>query len=202
MTVLESQLGDAGMIKDMASSFLSSRTTVMEYDLKQVGSMQSGMLFSTLLMWFLHFKMNQVQPLFIQTIMGVSEIFYSPLFQIYILRRNLERPFKTPLADKLQQSVDATTEAVDEEVDVPTDDVDKEDAILNSNDVEVKEKEVKLTATSIDSDDSTDVESEIKADVKAKDEATTAEELTTVADDKGDEVDVSDDSDSDDSDEE
>lgn len=83
------------MMKNLASSFLSSKSTVLEYDLKQVRSMQSGVIFNLCFMWFLHFKMGQVQPMLIQTVTGLATLFYSPLFQVYILGRNLERPFGT-----------------------------------------------------------------------------------------------------------
>jgi hypothetical protein len=97
--VLQSQLGAGGensMVKNLASSFLSNESTVMEYDMRQARSMQSGVLFNMLFMWFLHFKMKQTQPLIIQSLTGVSNMIYSPLFQVYILGRNLERPFKNP----------------------------------------------------------------------------------------------------------
>ena len=53
------------MVKNLASSFLSSESTFMEYDLKQAQSMQGGLLFNMFFMWVLHFKMEQVQPLLI-----------------------------------------------------------------------------------------------------------------------------------------
>jgi Phosphate transport (Pho88) len=86
--------GANNMIKSLASSFLSSQSTVLDYDLKQARGMQSGLIFNMLFMWFLHFKMGQVQPLLIQSLNGVTAMVYSPLFQIYVLGRNLERPFK------------------------------------------------------------------------------------------------------------
>lgn len=95
------------MVKNIASSFLSSKSTVVEYDLKQIKSMNNGLLFPMLMLWFLHFKLNQVQPLFFQTASGFLNLIYSPLFQVYILGRNLERPFNmkrpNPMAEKLEQ---------------------------------------------------------------------------------------------------
>jgi Phosphate transport (Pho88) len=96
---MDSQLaniaGGNEMLKKMASSFLSKDTTVMEYDMGQVRSMQSGIIFSMLIMWFLHFKMQQVQPLLITILNSTLQLFYNPLFQVYVLGRNLERPFVT-----------------------------------------------------------------------------------------------------------
>jgi hypothetical protein len=88
--------GGAGMMKNLASSLLASQSTVMEYDLKQALSMQSGLIFNMIFMWFLHFKMEQVQPLLVQTGTGFLNLVYSPLFQAYILKRNLQRPFQNP----------------------------------------------------------------------------------------------------------
>lgn len=84
------------MAKDLTDKFLSSQSTIMEYDMNQSRKLGSGGLFSLAFMWFLHFKMNQVQPLFFQTASGILNLVYSPLFQVYVLGRNLERPFKTP----------------------------------------------------------------------------------------------------------
>jgi Phosphate transport (Pho88) len=96
--------GGAGLMKNLASSFLSSKSTVLEYDLKQAKGMQSGLIFNMLMMWFLHFKMNQVQPLLIQTANGIMSLVYSPLFQVYVLGRNLERPFVSQAAAKMEQA--------------------------------------------------------------------------------------------------
>jgi hypothetical protein len=97
-SVLQSQMGDGGngMMKNLASSFLASKSTVLEYDLKQSRSMQSGIIFNMVTMWVLHFKMGQVQPLLIQSVTGFVTMVYSPLFQIYVMGLNLERPFKGP----------------------------------------------------------------------------------------------------------
>jgi Phosphate transport (Pho88) len=84
------------MMKNLASSFLSSSSTVVEYDLKQANSMQSGLIFNMAMNWFLHFKMGQVQPLLIQSMTGLLNLLYSPLFQVYVLGRNLQRPFPNP----------------------------------------------------------------------------------------------------------
>ena len=43
--------------------------------------------------YFLHFKMKQMQPLLMQTVTGVVNLMYSPLWQVYVMGRNLERPF-------------------------------------------------------------------------------------------------------------
>jgi hypothetical protein len=59
--------------------------------------MNGSLLFPMILLYFLHFKMKQVQPLLMQTATGIANLIYSPLFQVYLLGRNLERPFKPPV---------------------------------------------------------------------------------------------------------
>ena len=87
---------NGGMIQTLADQLLSTQTTVLEYDLKQIKKMNGGLLFPMILLYFLHFKLKQVQPLLMQTATGVANLVYSPLFQVYVLGRKLERPFKPP----------------------------------------------------------------------------------------------------------
>ncbi len=74
------------MLKMLTSSFLSSETTVMEYDLKQASDMQGAVLVNLCFMWFLHFRLEKVQPLVIQIMTGFLQLIYSPLFQVYVSR--------------------------------------------------------------------------------------------------------------------
>ena len=73
-----------GQVKKLASSFLSTRITAMEYDLQQASGVQGGVLFRLVITWFLHFKLGKIQPLLIQLSMGLLELLYSPLFQVYV----------------------------------------------------------------------------------------------------------------------
>jgi hypothetical protein len=122
-SVLQSQLGGGSegggnsMVKNLASSFLSSKSTVIDYDMKQARGMQSGLIFNTLFMWFLHFKMEQIQPLLIQTANGLTTMVYSPLFQIYILGRNLERPYKNAAMKNTEGATEEQQAATEDEVD-------------------------------------------------------------------------------------
>jgi hypothetical protein len=65
-SVLQSQLqpesGGNDMIKNLASSFMSSSSTFVEYDLKQARSMQSGLIINMGFMWFLHFVSRPSDP--------------------------------------------------------------------------------------------------------------------------------------------
>lgn len=147
--MLKNQLNSSGdIVKNMADSFLSSQSSVLEYDLSQAKSMNNSMLFPMAMLWFLHFKMGQVQPLFFQTASGVKELIMSPLFQVYILGRNLERPFRNPKMEDMQKrqeelamqgdsdsapdqksgkSNDANEEETDQEVSVTDDSDDDEE---------------------------------------------------------------------------
>merc|ERR1740124_608185 len=66
------------------------------------------------MLYFLHFKMGQVQPLIYQTVNGFKALLTSPLFQVYALGRNLERPFRNPQADKMKQTLDEKSGEVPE----------------------------------------------------------------------------------------
>lgn len=120
--ILQSQLGGAGenaMVKSLASSFLSSQSTALEYDLQQAKSMQSGLMFNMAFMWFLHFKMKQMQPLIINSLTGLMNMAYSPLFQVYVLGRNLERPFKSPqMPNQLSKMAEQAKEMAEQAKDV------------------------------------------------------------------------------------
>ena len=110
-SLLQKQLPSGGggtndMVKNIASQFLQSETTAMEYDLKEAKKMGNSLLFPMIMLWFLHFKMGQVQPLLFQVSSGVLNLVYSPLFQIYVMGRNLERPFKAaanPMAERMME---------------------------------------------------------------------------------------------------
>lgn len=124
------------MVKALADQMLSSTTTIYEYDLAQAKKMNSGLLMPMIFLYFLHFKMKQVQPLLMQTATGVMNMVYSPLFQVYVLGRNLERPFKPPgssMLDALQteeedgESSASSEQGVDDEDDVEEDDVDEDE---------------------------------------------------------------------------
>ena len=189
-SVLESQLGGGGvnknnsMMKNLASSFLSSTSTVLEYDLKQARGMQSGLIFNMLFMWFLHFKMEQVQPLLIQTLNGLLTMVYSPLFQVYVLGRRLERPFKNPATKRMEEAAalqQQQAEAAAEEEGAETGDVatavEEEEEYDDENEDE-SEEEVSSSEQENDDDDGGDDDKEA-AEVENKDESDVADEVAS-----------------------
>ena len=89
--------GENSIVKSLADQVLSTQTTKLEYDLKEVKKANGALLFPMVFLYFLHFRMKQVQPLIMQTATGFLNLVYSPLFQVYVLGRNLERPFRPPV---------------------------------------------------------------------------------------------------------
>ena len=142
--------GNAGMMKQLASSFLASQTTVVEYDLAQARNMQGGILFNMAFMWFLHFKMEQVQPLILQTVNGFINLVYSPLFQVYVLGRSLERPFKTQAAVMQQAAAEAAAAAEeDNETSESSEVAVAATTATTTNDVESKGKSSTVKKTTV-----------------------------------------------------
>lgn len=115
--------GASSMVKGLMGSMLSTQMTILEYDLKEAKKMNGALLFPMVFLYFLHFRMKQVQPLLMQTATGLLNLAYSPLFQVYVLGRNLERPFKSPknpMAENLEgmqgdDEEEGTEKVVDEE---------------------------------------------------------------------------------------
>lgn len=148
--MLQSQLDQQqnGMVKNLASSFLSSELSVVEYDIKQAMAMQGGVIFNMAFMWVLHFKMEQVQPLLIQVVTGFMQLVYSPLFQVYVMGRNLERPFKTPMvgAQKFMQAQKASAgdDEKESEEDMQSDGGDEEESDNEEENTEEEEEDDQL----------------------------------------------------------
>jgi hypothetical protein len=118
------------MVKSLTSQILTTHTTIYEYDMQQIKSMQSGLLMPMVFIYFLHFRMKQMQPLLMQTATGVMNLVYSPLWQVYVLGRNLERPFKSGgMMDGMAKNDGGESESGDNEVNVENDEeVDAEPA--------------------------------------------------------------------------
>ena len=154
---LEKQdLGGNDMVKNMASSFLKTESTVVEYDMSQARNMQGGILFNVALMWFMHFKLQQVQPLLVTSVNGFLQLFYNPLFQVYVLGRNLERPFKNPAVFKPPTEGEAEVETVEEGTEAATEDA--EESAEEEKEEESDDEEDDSDDDEDDSDDEDDDE--------------------------------------------
>jgi hypothetical protein len=121
------------MVKSIANQFLASETTVKEYDLSQAKSMNNSLLMPMAMLWFLHFKMGQVQPLFFQTANGIKDFIFSPLFQVYVLGRNLERPFKNKRLEEMRKQQEMMNDSNDDEDD---DEVSQNDEVAEDYEVD------------------------------------------------------------------
>jgi len=91
-SLLPSSIPD--IAKRLLSNVLTTQKTIMEYDIAQAKMSNNKLLFPLVFLFLLHFKFGQVQPLLYQAASGMLNLVYSPLWQVYILGRNLERPWK------------------------------------------------------------------------------------------------------------
>jgi len=94
-----------------AQSSETTEQTICEYDLSQVkkGFSQIGM--GILIISFIHYKWQIVQPLFLQCVMTPMQLYKNPLFKIFVLgqKGDIEkRPFKeeNPLSQFMPQEND------------------------------------------------------------------------------------------------
>ncbi|KZT27247.1 inorganic phosphate transporter [Neolentinus lepideus HHB14362 ss-1] len=73
-------------------------TTVRDYDLGQTSQALRGALFSVAMMCFLHLYLKYTQPLFMQAVMGVKNLYDAKVVQIHVFGKkpegDLKRPFK------------------------------------------------------------------------------------------------------------
>ncbi|KAH8118153.1 inorganic phosphate transporter [Phellopilus nigrolimitatus] len=73
-------------------------TTVKDYDLGEVSKLVRGVYMGLAMMVFLHLYMNYTQPLFIQALMGLKNLFDAKPVAIHIFGKpaegDLKRPFK------------------------------------------------------------------------------------------------------------
>lgn len=169
------QAGGNDMVKNLASSFLKKESTVVEYDMGQAMKMQGGILFNMALMWLLHFKMQQVQPLLVTSINGFMQLVYNPLFQVYVLGRNLERPFKAPEVFKdpsaEEQSDDTETTTQEEATETATEESEVDEAgKAVDNDSEDESSDDEDESSDDESDESSDDEEDPTEDDEEENE--------------------------------
>lgn len=167
-TMLKSKMGGADLgsnegLKKLMSNFLSKDVTVMQYDMDQAKGMQTSIIITMIITWVMHFKFQQVQPLLMTIISGYFQLFMNPLFQIYILGRNLERPFKAPKPAWMEENEDATdtpesTAEEESKTEATTADADTEET------VEEGEDEADEVEEGSDSDEDSDDEEEDDGD--------------------------------------
>lgn len=89
-------------------------TTVKAYDLEQVGAGLKGLYQGVAMMAFLHFYMKYTNPLVLQSIMPLKNLYENKIVQIHLLGRSgpeYQRPFK---AESLFGGSDDKKAAIDE----------------------------------------------------------------------------------------
>lgn len=64
--------------------------TISEYDSAELRKLIQQTVFSVLLLSFLHYKYEYIQPLILQSILPLKNLYSTPLFKIFILGRNAE----------------------------------------------------------------------------------------------------------------
>ncbi|KAJ1668955.1 phosphate transporter (Pho88) [Coemansia sp. RSA 1694] len=72
-------------------------TTVCRYDLAEVAKLQKSSMFTIAIVAFMHFKFGYIQPLILQTLLPMLNLYKHQLFQIHILGKpavdGLKRPW-------------------------------------------------------------------------------------------------------------
>ncbi|KAJ2813337.1 phosphate transporter (Pho88) [Coemansia furcata] len=73
-------------------------TTVCRYDLAEVAKLQKSSMFTIAIVAFMHFKFGYIQPLILQTLLPMLNLYKSQLFQIHILGKPAVDSLKRPWA--------------------------------------------------------------------------------------------------------
>lgn len=108
--------------------------------------------------------MEQIQPLIVQSLVGILNMIYSPLFQVYVLGRNLERPFKNPNAKKLDDLMgEATSGAGGEEQESMKVSAEREDSVIEAIEESSDEDDTEENMESEQAADEDDEEQEDEA---------------------------------------
>ncbi|KAJ2538337.1 phosphate transporter (Pho88) [Coemansia sp. RSA 1933] len=72
-------------------------TTNVKHDVGEIGKLQKSTLLTVGIVIFMHFKFGYIQPLILQTLLPMLNMYKSPLFQIHILGKpavdDLKRPW-------------------------------------------------------------------------------------------------------------
>ncbi|KAJ2746629.1 hypothetical protein GGI20_001209 [Coemansia sp. BCRC 34301] len=101
-------------------------TTVCRYDLAEVAKLQKSSMFTIAIVAFMHFKFGYIQPLILQTLLPMLNLYKHQLFQIHILGKpavdSLKRPWvpENPFA-ALTGGAATTTAVTAADVDVDSD---------------------------------------------------------------------------------
>jgi len=113
-----------------------------EYDFFQLNQLRNQSVTSLVIILFLHLKWGFIQPLFMQSLLGLTTLLGNPLVQVYVFGESLKRPWSDPEAEnpfkKLISSFKELTQEVPEE---KKDDDGKEGETEHSKISELKDNE-------------------------------------------------------------
>ncbi|KAJ1895002.1 phosphate transporter (Pho88) [Kickxella alabastrina] len=73
-------------------------TTMCKYDLAELAKLQKSSMFTIAIVGFMHFKFGYIQPLILQSILPMLNLYKNQLFQIYILGKPATDSLKRPWA--------------------------------------------------------------------------------------------------------
>lgn len=71
-------------------------TTVCRYDISEVAKLQKSTMFTVAVVVFMHFKFGYIQPLILQSILPLLNMYKNPLFQIHVMGRPAVDALKRP----------------------------------------------------------------------------------------------------------
>ncbi|KAJ2362533.1 phosphate transporter (Pho88) [Coemansia sp. Cherry 401B] len=71
-------------------------TTVAKYDLGEIAKLQKSSLFTVAIVAFMHFKFGYIQPLILQSLLPLLNLYKNPLFQIHMLGKPATDSLKRP----------------------------------------------------------------------------------------------------------
>ena len=95
-TPVETPFNPLAMLMGGGGSSGDTKQTAAQYDQKQLSSQRNSYRLGCCFTCFLHFKMKMTQPLVYSSVSGLVDLWFNPLFQIYLLGAKAEGPYKRP----------------------------------------------------------------------------------------------------------
>jgi len=70
-----------------------NEVSIRDYDYQQLKKAATQVVMGVLIVSFIHYKWNIIQPLFLQIIMSPMQLLRSPLLKVYLFNEKIDRPF-------------------------------------------------------------------------------------------------------------
>jgi len=90
-----------------------------EYDLYQLKQLRNQTLTSFAIILFLHLKWGFIQPLFMQSLLGLSSLLSNPLVRVYIFGELLKRPWTDPETENPFKRLISSFQEMTKEEEIP-----------------------------------------------------------------------------------